>query len=128
MSDLISRQALIDAINQAVPKTLYDVLIIIDRLPPAEKHGCEYWDDESGFCALNKPSAEKHDEDIDIMKECIRTWRKIMYQIAKRRDEDSEKADMFADFDNSVYQMYAGHASGLAEALSIIAETNKSEL
>ena len=39
MSDLISRQAAIDALTTAVPTTLYDALRIIEKLPSAEKRG-----------------------------------------------------------------------------------------
>lgn len=41
--DLISRQAAIDAILQ---------------LSKVEPESCEYWDSESSFCALSKPSAQ----------------------------------------------------------------------
>ena len=63
VGDAISRQAAIDALNQ---KKIYrqldsdrwvisDCLNAIVNLPSAQQ--CEYWDSESNYCALNRPSA-----------------------------------------------------------------------
>ena len=76
--DLISRQAAIDALEEPckVPETWTDEYAVGERaqyekdvkalnsLPSAERReaqssGCEYWDSESNFCTLNRPSAER---------------------------------------------------------------------
>lgn len=76
--DTISRQAAIDALEEPckVPETWTDEYAVGERaqyekdvkalnsLPPAERREvqsseCEYWDDESNFCTLNRPSAER---------------------------------------------------------------------
>lgn len=56
MNDLISRQALCEyALNQKDKSvTPNDIM----RFPPAELKTCVYWDRESNFCALHRPSAE----------------------------------------------------------------------
>ena len=78
MSDLISRQAAIDALEEPrkVPDSWTDEYAVGERaqyekdvkalnsLPSAERReaqssGCEYWDSESNFCTLNRPSAER---------------------------------------------------------------------
>lgn len=48
--------------------------------------------------------------------------RNIVNEIVLRRDENSDKAAMYADFDDTLYQIYTGHAGGLDEAISIILE------
>lgn len=65
MSDLISRQAAIKAIDD-LPNCYngysdtYDkayIIGVLEELPPIEpKRVCEYWDGESGFCALQRPA------------------------------------------------------------------------
>lgn len=76
MDDLISRQAALDALDEPckVPESWTDEYAVGERaqyekdvkalnsLPPAERRegqpsGCEYWDNESNFCTLNRPSA-----------------------------------------------------------------------
>ena len=76
--DLISRQAAIDALEEPckVPDSWTDEYAVGERaqyekdvkalnsLPSAERREvqsseCEYWDDESNFCTLNRPSAER---------------------------------------------------------------------
>lgn len=78
MDDLISRQAAIRFIRDKVSLSLFmkrsvdkadkacmELCEMLDKdLPSAERlevqsSGCEYWDDESNFCALNRPSAER---------------------------------------------------------------------
>lgn len=56
MNDLISRRALCEyALNQKDKSvTPNDIM----RFPPAEQETCVYWDRESNFCALHRPSAE----------------------------------------------------------------------
>lgn len=68
--DTISRQAAIDEINERQRKLIYcfgfenDMVKIMDiarsiiiAMPPAQQNSCEFWDDESNFCALHRPSA-----------------------------------------------------------------------
>ena len=76
MDDLISRQAAIKAVRKLYinePKINNDYAYnmgidiaddAIRELPSAERRdvqssGCGYWDDESNFCALYRPSAER---------------------------------------------------------------------
>ena len=64
MSDLIDRQAAIDEI-----KALYEwhdtvtedrTIDHLKRLPSTKQpRTCEFWDDESNFCALHRPSAQR---------------------------------------------------------------------
>ena len=77
-SDCISRQAALDALEEPrkVPDSWTDEYAVGERaqykkdvkalnsLPSAERReaqssGCEYWDSESNFCTLNRPSAER---------------------------------------------------------------------
>lgn len=55
MSDLISRQT---AIYFFLDKGMITAAIYVERMPSAQPKTCEYWDDESNFCVLNKPSAQ----------------------------------------------------------------------
>lgn len=67
MRDLIDRQAAIDALTQRA-KFLWDrfhepchisgMIDAIDSVPSAQPESCEYWDAESNYCALNRPSAQ----------------------------------------------------------------------
>ncbi len=56
MKDLISRQAVIEAIDKYFDdlpiQVYYEMVKMFENLP---KDGCEYWDGESGFCALHGP-------------------------------------------------------------------------
>jgi len=69
MSDLISRQAAIDAIKSRktaeqsragiMRNAVVDFCIdIVKKLPSAQPKTCAYWDRESNFCALHRPSAQ----------------------------------------------------------------------
>ena len=65
MKDLISRQSAIDALREmAIALYGYDVTSVVScatyklQNMPSAQQGCEFWDNESNFCALNKPSAE----------------------------------------------------------------------
>lgn len=66
MSDLISRQAAIKAIEDLQDcyngfSDTYDkacIIGVIEEVPPIEPNSCEYWDRESRFCALCRPQAE----------------------------------------------------------------------
>lgn len=69
--DLISRQAAIDALVKQTHltwehlKITYPMLNVLEKLPSAERREvqsseCEYWDDESNFCTLYRPSAERN--------------------------------------------------------------------
>lgn len=65
MTDLISKKAAIKAIDD-LPNCYngysdtYDkayIIGVIEEVPTIEpKRGCEYWDGESGFCALQRPA------------------------------------------------------------------------
>lgn len=58
MSDLISRKAAIDAMQDLPYGYRGMVRDIIYNLPPEKQNKiCEFWDSESSFCALNRPSA-----------------------------------------------------------------------
>lgn len=73
MDDLISREAAIGALDGKLTitgrenaETIRDYINGVDKklreLPSAERRegqpsGCEYWDNESNFCTLNRPSA-----------------------------------------------------------------------
>lgn len=89
MDDLISRQAAILSIeeyadrlqmvnwkeNPGVPYKAHALnwaINTIRDLPSAERREvqsseCEYWDDESNFCTLNRPSAERHGRWIETL-------------------------------------------------------------
>ena len=57
--DTISRQAAIDEVRNYYDPEDTDVTSIEDRikrLPPVQS--CGYWDAESGYCALHRPSAQ----------------------------------------------------------------------
>ena len=57
--DLISRQAAIDAMNELPYGYRGIVWNIIDGLPSTKQpRTCEFWDGESNYCALHRPSAE----------------------------------------------------------------------
>lgn len=71
--DTISRQAAIDALckmrcgcgfcscplnyEEDGAEECADVRMLME-LPSAQQNACEYWDDESNVCALNRPSAQ----------------------------------------------------------------------
>ena len=66
MNDLISRQAAIEAINKALDREtlLYSFVRkvatdAVKALPSAQPETCAYWDRESNFCALHRPSAQQ---------------------------------------------------------------------
>ena len=68
MRDLISRQAAIKAILDLQDcyngfSDTYDkacIVGVLEEIPSAEPtKTCEYWDNESNFCALYRPSAER---------------------------------------------------------------------
>lgn len=83
-NDTISRQAAIDSLEEPckVPDSWTDEYAVGERaqyekdvkalnsLPSAERRevqssGCEYWDSESNFCTLNRPSAERRGRWLD---------------------------------------------------------------
>ena len=60
MSDLIDRRAVLSLlircnVSENVGGLLYQS---IKQLPPAQQETCEYWDDESNYCTLYRPSAQ----------------------------------------------------------------------
>ena len=86
MDDLISRQAAIDAIEEVTSGM--SVCLTTDEyygmtrmkgmaigaliaLPSAQQTTCKYWDTESDFCALYRPSAQPEPfVDADKLKRC----------------------------------------------------------
>lgn len=68
MSDLIERQAAIDALAKHEKSNGHNYTLFVDivsecaeiirELPSAQPETCEYWDRESNFCALHRPSAQ----------------------------------------------------------------------
>lgn len=81
--DTISRQAAIDAAIEAAED--WDVEYNITRsemiesaikaLPSAQQSACEYWDDESNFCALHRPHAQpERDIPIKPIETTDRAW------------------------------------------------------
>ena len=84
MSDLISRQAAIDAVSKGCQewRGIFQMCEENIKAIEAEPNSCEYWDSESHFCALRRPQAEpiKHGKWInrqlplplsDDTKECV---------------------------------------------------------
>ena len=77
MSDLISRQDAIDTLGEEPlvwdenndydvatrNQWIYDVECI-KEVPSANLRTCEYWDSESNYCALCRPSAEPEPSDV----------------------------------------------------------------
>lgn len=86
-NDTISRQAAIDAICEhgtdlerrgiavlSVANHKQVTVDLLENLPSAERQEvqsseCEYWDDESNFCTLYRPSAERRGRWIPLEKE-----------------------------------------------------------
>lgn len=61
-NDMISRLEAIDAILCQPPEPHYPSWYadIIKALSPAQQNKtCEFWDSESSFCGLNRPSAQR---------------------------------------------------------------------
>ena len=54
-TDTISRQAAIDAATYGNPQTAWKR---IEALPSAQPDSCEFYDTESHFCAIHRPSAQ----------------------------------------------------------------------
>lgn len=99
MSELIERQAAIEAIesidwyhqnknkdmvngaNSAEHQAWYkaeDVYRALEQLPSAQPETCSYWDRESNFCALHRPSAQQKWKIYDILDYAQRpTGRKV---------------------------------------------------
>ena len=75
--DLISRQAAIDAIDEIESEVADGDGFQYDKwrrhfcdLPSAEPESCEYWDAESNYCALNRPSAQPEPEEFEWCTGC----------------------------------------------------------
>ena len=89
MSDLIRRQDAIDVLEERLRANGYSNVGLVSelnrsigyimRLPSAQPNACEYWDDESDFCALNRPSAQT---EIIRCKDC-----KYRYKMACHKAE-----------------------------------------
>lgn len=68
----------------------------LKQLPSAEQKTCEYWDDESNYCALNRPTAEperktgkwleKEVIHADEAKEAIEEWQSCKCSVCGRYD------------------------------------------
>ena len=66
MSNLISRREAIKAIEDLQDcyngfSDTYDkacIIGVLEELPSAQPESCKYWDSESNFCALYRPSAQ----------------------------------------------------------------------
>ena len=68
MNDLISRQEAIDVLEERLQANGYsNAALVLEfnrsigylmRLPSAQRESCEYWDAESNYCTLNRPSAQ----------------------------------------------------------------------
>lgn len=102
MTDLISRRAAIKAIDD-LPNCYngysdtYDKAYIIGVLEELPKDGCEYWDGESGFCALHRPAAHvKHGEWYDwsftAFDGCT-VWHRACSVCGYKRDDDNLDKD-----------------------------------
>jgi len=81
MDDYISRKETYDKIDKYfgdLPIVVHhDMLQIIKDMPSAQQ--CEYWDSESNYCALNRPSAQPdvHDRNVgewDMFELITSTW------------------------------------------------------
>ena len=59
MSDPIDRQAAIDILCRALHYNYEEGYAVTQMLalPSAQSETCEYWDNESNYCALYRPSA-----------------------------------------------------------------------
>lgn len=75
--DTISRQAAIDAIDEIESEVADGDGFQYDKwrrhfcdLPSAEPESCEYWDAESNYCALNRPSAQPEPEEFEWCTGC----------------------------------------------------------
>lgn len=113
MSDLISRQAANKAIDD-LPNCYngysdtYDKAYIIGVLEEVPKDGCEYWDGESGFCALQRPSDLKRGKWITKKDACG-----IGYQICSNCETEIQWRDrhgviLRVDMQNAPYCPYCG--------------------
>ena len=75
--DLISRQAAINVLEERLQANGYSNVALVSelnrsigylmRLPSAQPNTCEYWDDESDFCALNRPSAQPTIDAVEVV-------------------------------------------------------------
>ena len=68
MNDLISREELL---NRTIKNPLHSPYIterdVLDCPPAQPKDNCEYWDSESSFCALHRPSAQPEWEELLVI-------------------------------------------------------------
>lgn len=92
MSDLISRHAAIDAIwnteqhdlkstatyNRRL-KQLIKIINVVAKLPSAQQNACKYWDDESNFCSLNRPSAQPEPQWIPCSERLPEEQKKVYW-------------------------------------------------
>lgn len=97
--DAVSRQAAIDALRYA---ELGCELEAIEGLPSVQaQQTCEYWDSESKFCALCRPSAQpehkkiSNKEWVDFLSEQFAvsrtTAREMLHGLMKWKAEDNFK-------------------------------------
>lgn len=60
--DCVERLAAIDALMdefKRIPTMAIRAKYVIEQLPPAQPDSCEFYDTESHFCALHRPSAQQ---------------------------------------------------------------------
>lgn len=88
MEDLINRRDAINAIDDIESEVADGDGFRYEKwrqyfceLPSAEPESCEYWDAESNYCALSRPSA-----DIDLSEYSDRLW-KAAYERGKAEAE-----------------------------------------
>lgn len=76
---LIYAEDVIDALIERDPNCGIDSAEVIKSLPSAQPETCAYWDRESNFCALHRPSAQPQDiaQDIATIIENERDMRVI---------------------------------------------------
>lgn len=85
MSDLISRQDAIDVLEERLRANGYSNVGLVSelnrsigyimKLPSAQPDTCDYWDSESNYCTLNKPSAQPT---IDAVEVVHGSWEKYL--------------------------------------------------
>ena len=86
MSNLISRREAIKAIEDLQDcyngfSDTYDkacIIGVLEELPSAQPESCKYWDSESNFCALYRPSAQP---ELIRCKDCKHFYYDMPYVI-----------------------------------------------
>ena len=77
MNDTIYRQAVFDVLHEECSTAVEDFLRDkVKQLPSAQPETCAYWDSESNFCALHRPSAQPEVKEIGY-SECANAMLKM---------------------------------------------------